>query len=667
MSEETEKTTDDQEALDPAEEPLEEHEEIVVVAPEEGAPAPAREVSWRDYIPGALAFFVPFLIYLPWVREQFTFWDSSELLTTAVTLGVPHPSGYPLFTILGHLASKLPFPTYNLAVVIMVSTIPSACTSLLTYGSLRRFRVGVLWALAGALFYAFLPEVVYHSTKVEVYPLHVFLLGCSVYALVRWSEDRTDLRWAYAATLANCLGLTNHLTTAMMTPAVMVALLIMGGRRLFKPKPILILCGIALACASIYLYLPWRTMANHSGETITWNNPETWERFVHHVTGAEYDRYRKPGKIWVGIRKFLTRSSTLMSIGVWPLAVLGILEMFKRRWRLTLVFVLYIALMLTYIGYYQINDIQTYYPGLWVVIALFVTLGVRWLLVERAPSHPRWAKVYWGVALLSGVACIGGVIWVHRAEWYREAVLHDMSEQIADDMNPGDVVFTYADNHSFSMWYQNYVNHPDRSLVSIDLATKGQKWYREHLPQRFPYIKWPEDDKVFNSSGFVSWLMRNNPDRTFYAIVAKPWKNPGTVTQIRGWQHEVFLTGKGQPSVQATKFARHMYMAKHKKIAGNHYFWDSDRTFEQGTKGLACTIEWFDDHEAIKPQWFFYGPDGVTHEVAEHPVPSNSNLSWDFLPKDKQVVGPWRCVVKLEGETPLVYEFEIVPKGELDE
>src|SRR5215475_9319891 len=37
--------------------------------------------------------------------------DSPELITAAATLGVPHPPGYPLFTMLGHVFSLLPFGT----------------------------------------------------------------------------------------------------------------------------------------------------------------------------------------------------------------------------------------------------------------------------------------------------------------------------------------------------------------------------------------------------------------------------------------------------------------------------------------------------------------------------------------------------------------------------
>src|SRR4051794_17062430 len=34
--------------------------------------------------------------------------DTPELITVAATLGVAHPPGYPLFTLLGHLFSLLP-------------------------------------------------------------------------------------------------------------------------------------------------------------------------------------------------------------------------------------------------------------------------------------------------------------------------------------------------------------------------------------------------------------------------------------------------------------------------------------------------------------------------------------------------------------------------------
>src|SRR5947208_16597030 len=63
----------------------------------------------RPAWPSALAVTVTaaILYFLTAVRD-IVVGDTPELITAAVTLGVPHPPGYPLFTMLGHLFSLMP-------------------------------------------------------------------------------------------------------------------------------------------------------------------------------------------------------------------------------------------------------------------------------------------------------------------------------------------------------------------------------------------------------------------------------------------------------------------------------------------------------------------------------------------------------------------------------
>ena len=58
--------------------------------------------------------------------------DNPDILTAAITLGIPHSPGYPLFTMLGHLFSKIPLGTLPWRVNLM-SAIFSAASVLVLY------------------------------------------------------------------------------------------------------------------------------------------------------------------------------------------------------------------------------------------------------------------------------------------------------------------------------------------------------------------------------------------------------------------------------------------------------------------------------------------------------------------------------------------------------
>jgi uncharacterized oligopeptide transporter (OPT) family protein len=62
-----------------------------------------------NYIFAILAAIIAFSVYLATLAPTVWFIDSGELAAVASTLGIAHPTGYPLFTIIGHIFTLLPF------------------------------------------------------------------------------------------------------------------------------------------------------------------------------------------------------------------------------------------------------------------------------------------------------------------------------------------------------------------------------------------------------------------------------------------------------------------------------------------------------------------------------------------------------------------------------
>ena len=56
----------------------------------------------------AASFLIPFIVYLITLAPTVSFIDTGELATVATKLLIAHPTGYPLFTVLGNLFSKIP-------------------------------------------------------------------------------------------------------------------------------------------------------------------------------------------------------------------------------------------------------------------------------------------------------------------------------------------------------------------------------------------------------------------------------------------------------------------------------------------------------------------------------------------------------------------------------
>jgi len=173
---------------------------------------------------GLLAGIIVFILYLFTLAPTVTQLDAGELATAQAMSGIAHPTGYPLFTMLGHLFLLLPL---NFSVIYRANLL----AALWTAGSVTVFIYAVklvldnitlfkssekvaaqkksakkktkkvsdvvlpkriiipeltkyLSALFGGLFLATSKTFWMQSTSVEVYSLHLFLISIIIYTLL---------------------------------------------------------------------------------------------------------------------------------------------------------------------------------------------------------------------------------------------------------------------------------------------------------------------------------------------------------------------------------------------------------------------------------------------------------------------------------------------------
>ncbi len=598
--------------------------------------------------------------YASLIRVQFTFGDGPELLTAMYRLGGAHPSGYPLFTLLGFIPARIGIPSPWWLASFCTAAIPGALAAGFLFLFLRETKVHRPIAILGALAYALNTHIVYQSTRVEVYALHCFLGAVALWSIAVFLR-RGERKYAFIATAFTCLALTNHLTSAFLILPITLGMMMGNFREMVKPKNIFILLGIAILCSSIYFYFPLQAMAN-SGDRISWNDPQTLERFWFHVSGKEYAIFMRYDKIPQTLNKFHTSLNNTFFPGILVVCVLGFFEIFLKRAKLLLVVFLFTISTLGYVSVYPINDISTYYSLLFFVAIFFFGNGIHWLVSVRFNRGDKGVKltILRGLAVVISLAWLFGLGYTSRRNGYKEAVAQEMSESIMRDIEDPAIIFTTVDGHTFPMWYQAYVENPDRKVIPIDAVMfhlKNKQWYRNFFFDNFPDIKWPPNE-IAKGNTWKKWLIDNNPDVNFYALMDRPWKTKGTWAENHGW-HVRIHRGKPDKPSDATKYAKHIYMAREKKFGSSKYFYDTNRVYDRGDGPLACVAEWT-KHPGVNADWRIIDPNGkIVVSVKHHKIPKNSNQSWEYLAPEKQTVGTWKCEVERKGEKMLVTTFEI--------
>jgi hypothetical protein len=141
--------------------------------------------QYQFYFAAGLSWLIPFSVYLYSLPPGVTWGDSPELANAVITWGVPHPSGYPLFIIIGKLFSWLTFssPVTGLNLMSAFFEAGAILWLFLTVNYLTRKNWLPLFAL---FFFCFSRIWWQHGRIIEVYALHNFIFGGIFYFAVRW-------------------------------------------------------------------------------------------------------------------------------------------------------------------------------------------------------------------------------------------------------------------------------------------------------------------------------------------------------------------------------------------------------------------------------------------------------------------------------------------------
>ncbi len=207
-----------------------------------------RRVDWGAFW---TVWLIAFSLYLFTLAPSVTLEDSGELTVAADHMGVPHPPGYPLWTLLAWFFQWIfhgieyhgyPNPAWAVALMSAVfASLASAVLALLVSRSGTDMMRGmkratdvlglateskICWTagVTAGLLLAFSPVLWSQAVIVEVYALNGFFLITLLMLIYRWMSRPEEHVTFYAIAYVFGLGLTNHHTLFFLAPAVLFAM-----------------------------------------------------------------------------------------------------------------------------------------------------------------------------------------------------------------------------------------------------------------------------------------------------------------------------------------------------------------------------------------------------------------------------------------------------------
>ncbi len=223
-----------------------------------------------SYLAATIAAGLTLLLYIVTLSPETAMWDTSEYITAAYTLGLPHPPGNPFFVLIGRVFTVLPIaPTVAMRINLLAalsSAVSAGMWFLITERVLvgwfahrwQRIAGGALAALIGATAFTVWSQSVVNE---KVYTVSLVGLAISAWLTVRWCDEpagrKADRILVLLAYLAG-LGYANHMAGMLALPAIGIAVLIRKPATLLRWKLILVAVAALVVGGSSFATQPIR-------------------------------------------------------------------------------------------------------------------------------------------------------------------------------------------------------------------------------------------------------------------------------------------------------------------------------------------------------------------------------------------------------------------------
>ncbi len=462
------------------------------------------------------------LVYVPRLHPSVPGGDAGELIVAAARLEIAHPPGYPLYTLLAHAATGLPFGTVAWRVNLFSALCQAGAAAILAATVAAATRSAVA-ALTSGLLFAFSPVVWTHAVGAEVFGPHDLLVAGLVFCTLRWRRGR---RFADAVAIATVvgLGLAHHHTIVFYAlPAL--AWLLWYGPELRSPRRLATL-GLAIAAGlAWYLYLP---LAARTATSLSWGDPTTWQGFVDHLLRREYGTFRLAAGIDPAASSFATRLAAwgehtlgaTLGIGAF-FAVVGAAvwlgsrrETPERGW----VGLWVVSLAVYVLAFHALANLPIGDPLYRAVTArfwqqsdvvVFVLVGLGFAAAQDA--FPRALRAMHAPAIAVGTMLAMAQLTpiLLRGDRSTDDTVARYGRALLEPLEPDTLLLTRGDLVTNVVRYLQAIEGVRTDVLVLDQELLTKPWYvaraaREHPTLRFPGVVYdPARPDGFSMRGFL--------------------------------------------------------------------------------------------------------------------------------------------------------------------
>lgn len=418
--------------------------------------------------------------------------DPTELITVIGARGVAHPPGYPLYTLLGILFSKIPISSLP-AKINFMSAFFGAGSAAICSGIIFRLTKSRVSALTGALFLAVSSYFWLYSVVAEVFTLHTFLLSLFILSAINFIEKPEKYKALFCIFIL-ALNASNHHTGALLLPALIFILWSKRGAANLDWKFLVQAAGVSLLALAPYL---WTVFSAFQSPPINWDNAVNFKNLLHLFLRRDFGTTTlAPSYLSftpkTSAMELFIKAITLPTFGALPvLAITGIYSLIKAKKNLIAVLLDWAFLatgpLFMIISGIQISSITQrgtllrFYMAPTLFLALLAGVGLAFI-INRLNKRFKLVAILFIIFMLALQVKTSFKI----ANQKLNNIYYTYSSALLLSLPENAIFFTTGDMSDGGLDYLQIIENQRADVKKITLTKTVSAWYREELSKKYP-------------------------------------------------------------------------------------------------------------------------------------------------------------------------------------
>ena len=454
--------------------------------------------------------------------------DSGDLITAATVFGIPHPPGYPLFTFLGFLLTRLPFVSTPAFKVGLLSVLSSLGSIFIIYRYSFRVSKSILVSLLTSLILVFSFLFWFYSEIAEVFTLNTLFTVLLFYLAILFYEEKKK-KYLYGLAFFLGLSLSHHHTILLLFPAIFY-LILKRKNILLKDKKYIGVILLFFLGLLPYIYIP---ISGYTKPAINWLGDVTVNNFINLVTRKVYGTFYAGAFEYLSfydrlyfLKHYVIKIVSSLTIPVFCLIIVGIWHLFvkNRRECIAIILAIFIAgpAFSMYAGFpildkFSLGTVERFYLQSLALFFFFLPYG--FMRIQIFFKRVFLNKFSSRLAILPFfiVPILLFKINFSRTDFSRIKVGENLARDIFSNISQNSALALAGDTVAFNSWYYHYAlgKRSDVEIIvpelSIHVSAGGNYFFdkeRKEFERNNPNLK--------NTFGNVLWEI--NKKRDVFAI-----------------------------------------------------------------------------------------------------------------------------------------------------